>query len=272
MSTDRERLGRMLDVVQATLQDPDPGALERDPASWLAGRNLSEADARALSDLGGRRLLIYRRLVHRGLRGAIRVEIPRTAARLGDLFEAEVTRFFEQEMPRSHYLRDAAFELVEWAAPRWRVDPRVPNYLVDLARHELSAFEVAGAPAGEAPGPTSDDLTLVSIVRFDPAARIRRYDYAVHRLLAELDARDEAEARETWLLAYRDRDHDVRYLELTPTAASILEALMRGDALGDAVKRGAETRGAKLTPELLEGTARLLADLVDRGVVVGTAA
>lgn len=274
MTPGDRRLADVLGALQASIQEPDPDSLEQDPATWLARRGIHDADREALAALGGRRMLLYRRLVHKGLRGAIRVEIPRTAARLGDRFEAEARRFFEEEMPRSHYLRDVAFEFVEWASRRWVEDAGTPSYLVDLARHELSAFEVAAAPP-EAPGQraaTGDALALDQGVQFDAAARVRRYAYPVHRLLADLHARDEPVARETWLLVYRDRGHDVRYLELTPLAAEIVTRLMAGEPLGAAVTRSAEARGEPLGPAIVEGTAKILADLAERGVVLGSTA
>jgi hypothetical protein len=150
----------------------------------------------------------------------------------------------------------------------------IPSYLVDLAQHELSAFEVAAAPPEppEQREATGEALALDQGVRFDVAARVRRYAYPVHRLYADLDARDEPEARETWLLVYRDRDHDVRYLELTPLAAEILTRLIAGEALGAAVTSSAEARGEPLGPAVVEGTAKILADLAERGVVLGSTA
>lgn len=271
MSSERERFGQVLDVLQASIQEEAADLAAEEIDAWLGERPLDAADRAALAAIGGRRLFLYRRLVRKGLRSAIRVEIPRTAARLGERFDVETDAYFRDEMPRSHYLRDVAFEFVEWAAPRWERAETIPGYLADLARHELTAFEVAGAPAA-ADEPAEDDLALDRGVAFDPAARIRHYRYAVHRLLADLRARDEPEAKETWLLAYRDTSHDVRYLDLTPVAAAILEGLLAGETLGTAVAAGAARHGLPLGDEVLSGTAKLLADLAERGVVVGARA
>jgi hypothetical protein len=201
----------------------------------------------------------------------VRLEIPRAAARLGDAFVPWVDRWVDEEGPRSRYFRDVAFELVAWAAPRWMGDPDVPAYVADLARHELAYFDVAtalGNPVGVPQTPPLE-IELDRGVRFHPSARLRRYDHAVHRLSEALDARDVPERAPTALLAYRDADDDVRFLELTPLAADILERLLRGEQLGAAVSRACAAGGSPLDAAVTASTAGLLEDLVERGAILG---
>ncbi|WP_437731248.1 HvfC family peptide modification chaperone [Sorangium sp. So ce1335] len=149
-------------ALQRSVSEPDGAAIAADPRAWLAGAGLEGADLEAMASLPPGRLLLYRSLIRRGLTRAIRAGIPRTAARLGARFEADVARFLEAELPRSRYIREVAFEFVGFAAPRWAEDPEVPAYLADLARHELAAFaasfaepdgDESGGPAGtDAPG------------------------------------------------------------------------------------------------------------------------
>ena len=256
----------MHDLVQA---EDAPDASTSEPARWLEARGVVGRDGRSMAALGGHRLTIYRRLVRRGLAGAIRVQVPRTAARLGDRFDQELDAYFGERCPDSHYLRDVAFEFVAWAAPRWQGAADVPAYLVDLARHELSAFAVAGAPREVTKAVA--DLDLNAPIAFDPVARIGRYDHAIHRLSARLDATDTPELCTTVLLVYRDDEQDVRYLELSPLADIVITRLMSGEALGPAVIHATAATGQPLTQAVLEGMAKLLADLAERGIVLGRA-
>jgi hypothetical protein len=265
---ERERLRALLGAMARLVRDPEaPARVAGDAEAFLAEAGLGEADRASLAKLGEGRLLLYRKLVRGGLTKAIRLEIPRTAARLGEAFDPWADRFIAEESPRSHYLRDVAFEFVDWVAPRWAADAAVPSYLADLARHELSTFD-AGTAAGEAAS-TGVDLELDRRVRFHASARLLRYDHAVHRLLAEESARDVPERTPTALLAYRDREHEVRYLELTPLAAAILGRLLAGETLRAAVVGGAEALGHALDGAVLGGTGTLLEDLGGRGVVLG---
>ncbi len=258
----RERLSSILVTLARTVREAEPptseGALER----WLAAQPASGADREALAGLGPKRAFLYRSLVKKSLRSAVEVELPRTARRLGARFDAEVDRFLAEEMPRSHYLRDVAFELVAWAAPRWQADPSLPPFLSDLARHELSAFEVAGARA-EAPLEADPSLDLERAVVLDPSVRVRRYGYPVHRL-GDDDATLEPSL--TTLLVYRDHEHDVRYLDLTPLAGLLVEHLLAGEPLGRAITEACAALGVAFA---LDDSARFLADLAERGVLRG---
>jgi len=278
-----QRLRALLDaqtrLVRATEAER---ALGEDAQAWLEAGGLGSGDAAELAALGPRRLLVYRRHVRRALHRAVRQEIPRTAARLGPAFAPWVERWIDEESPRSRYFRDVAFELVAWAVPQWREGSEVPAYLCDLARHELAYFDVASAPdedregpllvdtdrsTGEAPDPRA--IALDRGVRFAASARLCRYDHAVHRLDAALEARDEPAREPTALLAYRDAEHDVHFLELTPLAAGILGALLRGEPLGQAVVGACAAQGHPLDPAVTHSTAALLGDLLERGAIVG---
>jgi hypothetical protein len=87
--------------------------------------------------------------------------------------------------------------------------------------------------------------------------------------LENLEAQDMPENVPTVLFAYRDPEHEVRYLELTPAAAAILEALFGGATLRDAMMNASSSLGLSLDGSMLEGAARLLSDLEERGALLG---
>jgi hypothetical protein len=247
--------------------------LDEDPARLFAKSGLGASDAEALTALGARRLFIYRRHVRKVLARGIQRQIPRTAARLGDAFDRWVARWIEADPPRSRYFRDAAFEMVAWASPRWQEDPDVPDFIVDLARYELCWFEVITTPstsADDAEGVDLDlDLDLDKGARFDDAVRLARFDHAVQRLPEAEEARDVPAREPTAILVYRDDEHDARFLELTPRAAEILSRLLAGATLREAVVGGASALGHAVDAGVTQGTAALLEDLRARGALRG---
>lgn len=268
-AADAERYQALLASLQRLVQAPDASSgLAEDAPAWLAAGGLGPADAAQLAAFGPNRLLVYRRHVRRALLRAVRQEIPRTAARLGEAFAPWVDRWVDEEAPRSRYFRDVAFELLAWAAPRWAEDATVPGYLGDLARHELTYFEVASAPDASDRG----ELGAVSLDRgvvFSPTVRLCRYRHAIHRLDAALEARDLPALEPTALLAYRDAEHDVHFLELTPLASAILERLQGGEPLGQAVVGACEALRHAVDPSVTGSTAALLGDLLERGAILG---
>ena len=217
---------------------------------------------------------MYRSLVRNGLSSVVLRMLPRTRVRLNTAcagrFDADFAAFVEERAPRTHYLRDVPFELVRWAKPRWQKDESVPEYIGDLASHELAQFEVASAGSARDAGPVVD-VALDRPLAFHESTRILRYDWAVHELPANEDATDEPARRKVQLLAYRDSDHAVRWLELTPLAAGILDGLAASEPLGTAIERACSQAGLA-PPAVLPDVARLLADLGTRGVLLGARA
>lgn len=247
--------------------------LADDLRGFLERRGVAAGDVEAILRAPPR-LAVYRSLVRNGLSGIVLRVLPRTRSRMNlacaGRFDADFAAFVDEVGPRTHYLRDVPAELVAWAAPRWRRDPGVPAYLPDLAGHELARFAVAtaedlaGADASEG---AHADVALDRPLAFHPSARLVRSAWAVHEL-GEGEGDAEPARREVALFAYRDGSHAVRWLEVTPLAAAILERLLAGEALGSAVQAACDAH-ATAPAQALGDIARLLADLGDRGALTG---
>jgi len=231
---------------------------------------MTPADTEALLEQS-ERLDVYRDLVRGNLREALQLSIPRSMARLGAVFDEYFDRFLAEQGPRTHYLRDVTRELLDFCAPQWAADDRVPSYLYELALHESLHIEVSALPAPRRRAEPSP-LALDRGVELEPALRLVGYRHAVHELPDAEEDRTPAAARSVSLLVYRSPEHEVRYLELTPLARGIIERLLSGETLGDAVAGAAAAEGAPLTEHVLSGAAKLLADLAERGVVRGARA
>jgi uncharacterized protein len=235
----------------------------------LAERHGLDAEARAALEAELEHWLVYRTLVRNTLKNALALAVPRTMARLGPVFDESFDRFLAERGPRTHYLRDVTSELLDFVAPLWRADPRVPPWSLDLARHE--ALEIVVASLADPPAPHAlGELAVERGLRFIEAARVVRYDYAVHRLSADESDRSAPARATTTLFVYRDGEHDVRYLELTPLAADLLDALLAGESL-EAALLTACARNAEQPARALPSVAELLADLAARGALLGPA-
>jgi hypothetical protein len=243
---------------------PALGASELEP--FLARHAFSPEDRAALG-ANFERLLVYRRLVRGTLRGAVALAMPRTIARLGALFDEYFDRFLAERGPRTHYLRDVTSELLDFCAPLWEKDDRVPAWAVELGRHEALQIVVAALREPTEPGELGE-LDLERGLRFVQAARVARYEHAVHRLSEDEGDLTAPERTPTALFVYRDREHDVRYLALSPVAAALLERLLAGASLKDALLGACATAGTD-PASALPGTSRLLADLAARGALLG---
>jgi hypothetical protein len=251
-------------VFGPRLDPTDPAAL----GSFFERHALEGADRSALASGELERLLVYRELVRGTLREALEAAIPRSMARLAARFDVYFERFLAERGSTSHYLRDVTSEFLDFCAPLWARDAEVPPYLLDLARHE--ALHIRVAAAAPAPRGSRPSLELDEVPCFIEAAVLSRSAYAVHELPDALDDSSEPALAETALLVYRSPAHEVRYLALTKLAAAMLERWLAGETLGAGVTHAAGEAGASVDAALLEATARLLADLSERGVLLGT--
>ena len=234
---------------------------------WLERNGVSGNDAEALRSEAAR-LSVYRTLVRKRLSDAVELAVPRTRARLGPLFDEHFDRFLVERGPRSHYLRDVTTEFLDFLEPRAPSDPRLPPWTLDLARHEALDVLVGSLAETPATGGTLEldpDRGLV----FSATARVVRYAHAVHRLSSDPDDRSAPEHVPVALFVYRSPRNEVRYLELTALAARLLEGLVAGETLRDALARAARELDVSLDEAVLEGAARVLSDLAERGAVLG---
>ncbi|HEX7451380.1 MAG TPA: hypothetical protein VF294_03810, partial [Polyangiaceae bacterium] len=114
------------------------------------------------------------------------------------------------------------------------------------------------------------ELSVDLGVEFIDAVRLVHYDWAVHRLPDNETSVALPERAGTSLLVYRSPEHDVRYLELGPFAAALLAGLLgRRLSLRAALTEAAEQVGLALDDALLSRAARLLAELAERGALLG---
>jgi hypothetical protein len=230
--------------------------------------------AAACLDAGGEktgRLGLYRRLIQSNLAAVARRLLPRTAAHLDQAqengFLAWFARFLDEASPRTPYLRDVPVELVAWALPIWSQPGVVPAYILDLARYEIDRFQVEAAPRATAPVDLAE-VSLTARLVFPSSRKLARYEHAV----------DQEEASEplpplrpgpTWMFLFRDEDNAVHAMPLAHAMAAVLEQLLAGVPLGEAVVRGAASAGIEPTEDMRLEVARLLADLGEKGGLLG---
>jgi hypothetical protein len=238
--------------------------------AYLALHGVDGEDAAALRE-APRRLGLYRALVRHNVVNVVGTMLERTRARLEHvspgLFDRSMDAFLAARGPQTPHLRDVPSELLAWVTPRWREDARVPAYLADFAAYELSDFTVGVAPR-PAPPPALADVTAHRALVFADPHVVVRLAWAVH-LLAPDDLAASPEQRPVSLLVYRDDAHQTRFLDLSPLAGAILERLFAGSTLAGAMVEACASSGFALDDAVLKGAAQLLADLGERGVLLG---
>lgn len=244
-------------------------SFEKDLRGYLAKHGVPKEDVDAFL-ASPRRLGLYRKLIRHNVVNVIDAMLERTRARLDakhpGVFDGAVDAFLDEVGPKTPHLRDVPAEFLAFAAPRWKKNERLPAWLVDFAELELVDFTIGIAPR-PLPPPPLDEVSADRPMVFSEPRMLLRLSWAVHE-----EDKDPFEKRETTLLVYRDREHATRKMDLSPLAAKILERLFAGDALGPAIVSACADMGTTPDESILRGAAKLLADLGERGVLLGARA
>ncbi len=252
----------------------DPGLRDRfaaAPEATLAELGLSAEDRAGMLRYGPTRLLAYHEMVHSRLLSTIRSFLGGAAQRLGPArLRADLDAWVAGPGPTSAYLRDVPAEFLAWVRPRWAADESLPPWLVELADHQVLIRTVRNDPR-EIGEPTGLGLELERPIAVNPTVRLVRYRWAVHRLPKRFGPELEPPAEPTIVIAHRDRDEQPAFVEIKPRSAAMLERLIAGETLREALFGACAAMGETLDDRILGVTAVTLADLLDRGVLLGAA-
>ncbi len=228
----------------------------------------SEAELADALRQGFERFLVYRQLARDTLSAAIESSLPRSVECLGPRCEEFFSEFVAIEGPRSHVLRDVAEEFVAFAAESWRRDPSLPAYLTQLARYELGRVALAASEDDGAPV-EGQALGLDSRLLFSRASRLDRFDWALLPYVEQAAAQGGPTPGPQSYLTYRKADFSLAALELNPFTFQLVQSWRDGQSLQDGLRSTASDHQIPLDDSLLADVAQLLADLVERGVVLG---
>jgi hypothetical protein len=260
--------------VQATL-----GRVARDPAlrdrfadapeATLLELGLDERERAGMLRYGPKRLLAYHEMVHARLVETIRTFIGAAAERLGRArLRADVDAWIAEPGPTTPYLRDIPAEFLAWARPRWEADHSLPPWLSELAAHQILIRTIRNEPRSV--GEQNDiKLELERAIVCNPTVRVLRYRWSVHRLPKKLGVDDAPAENRPIVLAYRSRSEQPTFIDLQPRAAAMLELLLAGKTLREALFGACAAIGETLDDAILSATALTLADLSERHVLLG---
>lgn len=219
----------------------------------------SDADLAALGS--PERFRIYRGMVRHRLDKVVRAALPRTLRTLGEEQGAALMEaFFAQSPPRTRWFREVPEHFGAFALTRFAHD--VPAHLPELCRFELARWTVQHLEAEPAAPvvPLSFELPPATT----PALRRLRVQHRV-------DLRgDTVRAEPANLAVYRRLDDRPSTWVLNDIAAALLDAFVEGEGtLAQRVQAVTRARDVAIDEVFLERLA-LLADFVERGVLLGS--
>lgn len=229
-------------------------AVQRSFAGWI--RNPGRTPLPAGVD--GRRMRVYADLFRRNVDSLLAGMLPGFRRSVDDgAWDALIGGFLSDHRARTPLFRRVAEEFLDYlggdAAPA-----STPPWALELCHFEWLALDLDLAPdadcafGGEPAG--LDDVLVLS-----PLARPLRYDWPVDRIGADGPPAARPD-QPTWLLACRNRRHEVRFMASNAVTVRLVNLIAEGAMPRAAVAAVARELG-RPPPAMLEAGARIVARL-----------
>jgi len=209
----------------------------------------------------GDRFLLYRELVRSRLRDLVATALPRVTAVLGrGAMDREVDARLSRVAPRTRFFREVVAEIVDPSAPGLANEAH-PE-LDDLARLELAQWRAMWV---ESSSPAASDFDFAARPIVSPTMQRLTLAWSVHLVDQPLSAGS------FQVFVYRRRDHVVETRWMSEALAAILERWIEGDLSAiDGVRTAMASQGREPTPEIVDAMSGLLAELLERGGMLGS--
>lgn len=235
-------------MVCSTLQDQQMGMARylRDPENQPPPAGVE-----------ARRLQIYQDLVYNNIEGFISGGFPVLRSLYADDdWHSLVRLFIDRHRCHTPYFLEISQEFLDFLMESHTLRDCDPPFLSELAHYEW--VELALDVSEEVlPGPQAVDDILVASPRLSPLAWLLSYQFPVHRIGP--DCQPAAPEQPTYLVVYRDRGDQVRFVELNPATARLL-ALVRDNetaTAGELLASLAEELGMEVDAMLGFGSTQL---------------
>jgi hypothetical protein len=221
-------------------------------------------------DVAPARMGMYRELFFNNIENFIATGFPVLKSILaGERWLALVQDFFSRHRCRTPLFIEIAEEFLAYLREERGERPEDPPFLLELAHYEwvelalaVSEVEVPPPDAALARDP------LLHKIRLSELAWPLAYRFPVHRIGPDSQPA-EPPAEPTFLVAYRDCEDIVRFMEVNPVTYRLLEILEEGGPLParDCLMRIAEELRHSDPAAVLGFGADILRGLAERGVV-----
>jgi len=220
------------------------------------------------ADVESRRMAIYRRLIYNNIESFLSTACPVLKQILGETAWHQLVRdFIRQHHCASPLFNDIAREFVSYLEAHPQQYQTMP-FVAELAHYEWAELALGIASADFAKREVSDqeDLLQLSLHRSSLSWTFA-YDYPVHQIAPD-NLPDKPAETPFFLLLYRNAEDQVKFIELNPVSARLLDLLdsdqtgqQAAEAIADALKHP--------QPEtVLQGAKQLIEDWLERGIVI----
>lgn len=176
---------------------------------------------------------VYRDLIFNTINSFLESAFPVLSSVLGsEQWHARVRRFITDHRSRYPLFRQLPLAFLEYLSSLDLSAEQLPAFAVELAHHEWLELKL-DTDKRQVRWPRSAQLAWDERLRFNPVMELHAYRHAV-QLISRTQQPRHASAEPVFLLAWRDREHRVRFMQLNASAAQLLHLLQEGASAGQA--------------------------------------
>ena len=227
-----------------------------------------EPSAEQLAALGDVRVWgLYRRMIRNRIRGELKAAFRRTYGALGrEGFERMLDAYLQEAPPRTRFFYALPNEVAQLMVPRLRADASVPPFVADLLAYEAALRCVADLP--DRAVAVTGDFAFDKRPVLAPALRLLALEHAVHK--ADSDGGG-YERVATQLCVYRRAvDKKARVWSLNPVMFALMQRFAaQQEPVQVSIQQVTAERGIALDATFVDRLCTVLADFIERGVILG---
>lgn len=227
-----------------------------------------EPNAEQLANLGNQRVWsLYRELIRTRILRELRLTFRRTHAAVGrEAFEHAFEHYLHAQPPRVRFFHALGADFAVSAEPMFRADPSLPAHAADLLIYEAALRTVADLP--DATAVSLDEFAFDRVPVLAPALRLLELGHAVHR---KPRVPGDYERAPTYLCVHRGPEEArARTWMLNSVSYDLMQRFaIGGQTVTDTINALATQRGTAIDQNFLDGLCTVLADFIDKGVILG---
>jgi len=228
-----------------------------------------EPSSEQVAFLGDERVWrLYRELIRKRLFAELKIALPRTHAAAGaEAFAQAFEHHLRTAPPRTRFFHALVGGFARSATPLFRSDRALPPHLADLCEYEAALWTVSDLDDRVALAPPTE-FSFDRRASLAPALRLLALRFAVHAAPGPSGY----EPGEYHLCIHR-RPEEKKARTWTLNAVTF--ALMRRfestpqESVSEAVQHVAAERGIAVDEAFLDGLCTVLADFIERGILLG---
>lgn len=235
--------------------------------------HLRNPDTRpAPEGLEERRLDIYRNLFFNNVNGFIQQGFPVLFSLLNPgRWQRLVRGFFESHACKTPYFVEIPQEFVSYLATGAGDEEGDPPFLLELAHYEWMELVLdASTELFPEEGIQPEGDLLRAIPKLSPLHAVLSYHFPVHKICTEFQP-DRPLPQPVWLLIYRNREDQVRFMEINAPTARLLQLIAENPAL-TGIEVVGQLAGEMQFDEdkLAEFSHGILQQMRERDILIGT--